>query len=69
MEVIIESDGTERIGGVWDYRDDPEGMFFSEDMINLERAKEIEELRLSKIEARKNNDYNVPVNSDGIQLK
>lgn len=29
LEVVIENDGTERLGGVWDYRDDPEGMNYS----------------------------------------
>ena len=68
-KVIIDDDtGEEKLGGVWDYREDDEGMFFGEDMINLEKAKAIEELRQSKIEARKNNPYNVPVNDDGIQI-
>lgn len=26
LEVVVEDDGTERFGGIWDYRDDPEGM-------------------------------------------
>lgn len=26
LEVVVDDDGTERLGGVWDYRDDPEGM-------------------------------------------
>jgi hypothetical protein len=70
LEVIIdEKTEEEKLGGVWDYRDDPEGMFFAEDMIKIDRAKAIEELRQSKIEARKNNPYKVPVNDDGIQLK
>ena len=29
MEVVID-DGTERLGGVWDYRDDPEGMSYGD---------------------------------------
>ncbi len=28
LEVVVEEDGTERLGGVWDYRDDPEGVLF-----------------------------------------
>lgn len=28
LEVIVNEDGTEQFGGVWDYRDDPEGMLF-----------------------------------------
>jgi len=30
LEIIQEEDGTESLGGVWDYRDDPEGIVFSE---------------------------------------
>lgn len=28
LEVVVEKDGTERLGGVWDYRDDPEGIAY-----------------------------------------
>ena len=28
LEVVLEPDGTEHLGGVWDYRDDPEWMIF-----------------------------------------
>lgn len=31
LEVVIEEDGTERLGGVWDYRDDPEGIYYDGD--------------------------------------
>jgi len=30
LEVVVEEDGTERLGGVWDYRDDPEGIVYGE---------------------------------------
>jgi hypothetical protein len=30
LEVKIHEDGTETIGGVWDYRDDPEGVIFGQ---------------------------------------
>lgn len=30
LEITVEADGTERLGGVWDYRDDPEGMLFGD---------------------------------------
>ena len=29
LEVIINDDGTETLGGIWDYRDDPEGMHYA----------------------------------------
>jgi hypothetical protein len=28
LEVIIEENGKEKLGGIWDYRDDPEGIIF-----------------------------------------
>jgi hypothetical protein len=36
LEVIVEPDdgGPARLGGIWDYRDDPEGMNFAEPDIN-----------------------------------
>lgn len=29
LEIVIEQDGSHRLGGVWDYRDDPEGMVYA----------------------------------------
>lgn len=34
LEVTQFADGTETLGGVWDYRDDPEGMNFGPGMID-----------------------------------
>lgn len=49
LEIIINDDtGEARLGGVWDYRDDPEGMFFNNNMINEEKIKKIKELKDSK---------------------
>jgi hypothetical protein len=31
LEVVIEEDGSEHLGGVWDYRDDDEGILFAGD--------------------------------------
>ena len=33
LEVIVNDDGTEVLGGVWDYRDDKEGIYY--DIANL----------------------------------
>lgn len=35
IEVVIEKDGTERLGGIWDLRDDPEGLYY----IQLNKSK------------------------------
>ena len=44
LEVVVEDDGTERLGGVWDYRDDPEGMRY-EGFDLAEKARRIAEER------------------------
>jgi hypothetical protein len=71
LEVIVNDDGTETLGGIWDYREDPEGNFFSEDMIRQEAIDYVEKLRKSKIKARKEiqEEYNVKVDKSGIQIK
>ena len=30
LEVIVEDDGSETLGGIWDYRSDPEGIRYAE---------------------------------------
>jgi hypothetical protein len=50
LEIIQDDDGVERLGGIWDYRDDPEGMIFddlSKD-INKEKADYIHKLAEDK---------------------
>jgi hypothetical protein len=32
LEVVVDEDG-ERFGGIWDYREDPEGMAFAGDLL------------------------------------
>lgn len=41
LEVVREGDGTERLGGVWDYRDDPEGMIYGPNMIDAGKTQTI----------------------------
>jgi hypothetical protein len=48
LEIQIDDDDNETIGGVWDYRDDPEGMFFADGMIDADKIARVEELRKSK---------------------
>ncbi len=68
LEVIVdEENGAEMLGGVWDYRDDPEGMFFAKGMIGLDRANEIALLRNSKIDMRIN-VADIETDDDGTQL-
>ena len=71
LEVVIEDDGSEKLGGVWDFRDDPEGMFFGPGMAKQEKAEAVEELKQSKIEIRKEAQVkygDILISDDGIQL-
>jgi hypothetical protein len=52
LEVNVAEDGTETLGGVWDYRDDPEGMIYGPDMIDAAKAATVNHLMLSKEEVR-----------------
>ena len=53
LETIIEEDGSEHFGGVGDYRDDPEGMAFSEGTISTEKAQNVSTMFEKKAPIRK----------------
>lgn len=55
-----------KLGRIWDYRDDPEGMLFSDGTIKKERILQVEELRQSKKEVRASLKE---CNQEGIQIK
>ena len=38
LEVTIDEDGTERLSGIWDWRDDLEGIYYDEGMIDPEKT-------------------------------
>ena len=52
LEVAIADDGKHTLSGVWDYRDDPEGMLFGEGMIDMDKVKRVGRLHRSKSKAR-----------------
>ncbi len=56
LEVIVDEDGTESLGGVWDYRNDEEGMTYDQEFIDRPDVKvkidHVEALRRSKIVTR-----------------
>lgn len=70
LEVIInDGTGEETLGGMWDYRDDPEGIFFGSAMIFKDKIDRIETLRKSKVTYRQENKYdNIEVDENGIQV-
>lgn len=50
LEVNVDNDGNESLGGIWDYRDDPQGIIYGFDESNnerlniaLEKKKRVEE--------------------------
>ena len=73
LEVFVDEDGNvTSLGGVWDFRDDPEGMFFGNEQLSEEKMNNVNELLGSKtmkrIEyAEKDND--IYVDDFGIQQK
>ena len=54
LEVQIDDDGNETLGGIWDYRDDPEGMLYGENMINLKKVETVAEFMNRQHKKRKN---------------
>ncbi len=50
LEVVIEEDGSERLGGIWDSREDPEGFLYDE--FDLEKAKSIENIQRARFVLR-----------------
>ncbi len=49
LEIIFElnedgSHGDAKLGGVWDYRDDPEGMAFADGVLDTEKAASVDAL-------------------------
>jgi hypothetical protein len=58
LEVIVDEEtGKEKLGGIWDYRNDPEGILYNDKILNNEdnfnRAKKIQEEFRKKIQYRK----------------
>jgi hypothetical protein len=52
MEVVQEDDGSCKLGGVWDYRDDPEGMAFGDDTLSATKVNKIAEITAARRPAR-----------------
>jgi len=53
LEVVKGVDGEiEGLGGIWDYREDPEGIIFNDGTIDQTKVVRVEDERLKHIEAR-----------------
>lgn len=55
LEIIVEEDGSARFGEVWDYRDDPEGIIFSDlsDVGSRTRAERVANLQRQMADTRR----------------
>ncbi len=51
LEVVVEDDGSERLGGIWDCRDDPEGVLYG--TLDREKMAAAEHFRARQHYARK----------------
>lgn len=53
LEVTIDDKtGEEKLGGIWDYRDDPEGMLYGKESFPTEKIKKAQEFIEQKHEQR-----------------
>lgn len=41
LEVLVDDDGSAQLGGIWDYREDPEGVLFGADILDPARAERV----------------------------
>ena len=53
LEIIIDDEtGKEKLGGIWDCRDDPEGMLYGKEYFPTEKIKKAQEFIKQKHEQR-----------------
>lgn len=53
LEVVVDEDGSEHFGGVWDYREDSEGMAFADNMLSPISASFVQALLDNRLTARR----------------
>ena len=49
LAVEINEDGTETLKGLWDYRDDPEGIIYTDEALNTEESMKKREFVLKQL--------------------
>jgi hypothetical protein len=52
LEIAVDDDGSERFVGIWDYRNDPEGIYFT-DGVDPAKAQRVESERAEKASTRR----------------
>jgi hypothetical protein len=50
LEIVIDDEGNESIAGIWDHRDDPEGIAY--DQVTPEKARQIAAIQSMRMPAR-----------------
>jgi len=54
LEVIVDkATGEETLGGVWDYREDPEGIYYEDEVLSRAKAQAVTDLFNSKLAHRR----------------
>jgi len=64
LEVEIDDDGNEKLGGIWDYRDDPRGILFADGVLDSKKAANVSALREDKQPIRASSHCD----TNGIQI-
>lgn len=44
LAVVVDPDGTEHLGMIWDYREDPEGIIFGGSLLSVEKAENVQRI-------------------------
>lgn len=52
LKIIIDGDNS-KLGGIWDYRHDPEGILFGKGVLSVEKARKFREFQDKKHAERK----------------
>lgn len=50
LEILIEKDGSEKLGGIWDFRDFPDGLVFAK--VNSKKVKAVKSMETQRMKAR-----------------
>lgn len=63
LEVVVEEGQPTRFGGIWDSREDPEGIAFADDMLSPGMANSVQDMLIKRLAPRQK----LFSNWDGIQ--
>ena len=64
---VDEANGSMILGEIWDYRNDPEGIFFKSNQIDRNKIEYVEGIRKSKVNKRLSYKL-ASVDEDGLQI-